>query len=183
MNHTVALEVLDTLHTDIFRIIDMSVYNSKVPVLDPVLQITLPGFDRPVVFSGNDIDEGFSLNLTACHLEVQTQNCDSVRSTLPDGIYILKYSVSPHSVIYVEYNHLRVSSIMNRYLRVLCEIPLANTEPNYETVKKLELLAQIKIYIEAAKAKVEIAHEPQKGMELYLFANKLLSKFDCRNCR
>jgi len=40
----------------------------------------------------------------------------------------------------------------------------------------------IKMYLEAAKAKVEFCHEPQKGMSLYNFALKMLDKLDCVNC-
>ena len=38
------------------------------------------------------------------------------------------------------------------------------------------------MYLQAAVAKVETCHEPQKGMSLYNYAMKLLKKMDCTNC-
>jgi hypothetical protein len=38
------------------------------------------------------------------------------------------------------------------------------------------------MYLEAAKAKVEFCHDPQKGMTLYNYALKMLNKLDCVNC-
>jgi hypothetical protein len=48
--------------------------------------------------------------------------------------------------------------------------------------RRLEELNFIKMYLEAAKSKVEFCHEPQKGMSLYNYALKLLNKMDCINC-
>lgn len=182
MNHILSLEVLDTLNPKILRITDLSVYNSMLPVECNLLEVTLPGFIVPVQFDENVISEGFALNLTACDLEIQSEDCDSNPITLPDGIYVIKYSVSPKSTVYVEYNYLRTTNIMNCYLNNLCDIPLANTEPNKEVSEKLILLRKIEMYIKAAKAQVEIAHNPKKGMELYTYAKKLLTTFDCKNC-
>jgi hypothetical protein len=180
MNHVLSLEAPDTLNKKIFRIVDMSVYNQNVPVECELLEVTLPGFATPATFSG--ISTGFMLNLTACDLEVQTQNCGSDYLDLPDGVYIIKYSLSPADIIYVEYNHLRTSCIMNAYLQQLCKVQLNDCAPGSEIEAKLKLLGEIRTYIDAAKAKVEICHEPQKGMELYTYAKKLLTKFDCSSC-
>jgi hypothetical protein len=183
MNHKLSLEVTDTLNLQILRISDSSVYNSNVPVECPLLEITTPGFVIPVQFNETQIQPGFrSLNLTTCDLDLQIEDCGSAYRNLSDGIYIIKYSVSPGSIVYVEYNHLRTSNIMNNYLKVLCEIPLTDSEPNVEVSRKLDLLREIKMYIDAAKAQVEIAHQPQKGMVLYTYAKKLLNKFDCKTC-
>ena len=46
----------------------------------------------------------------------------------------------------------------------------------------MDKLSQIRMYLEAAKAKVEDCHEPQKGMTLYNYAIKLLNKLECKNC-
>lgn len=181
MNHTLSLEVLDTLNRGIFRITDLSVYHPNVPVECALLEVTLPGFTTSSIF--DELGTGFNLNLTACDLDIQTQDCGSNYLDLPDGIYIIKYSLSPKEIIYVEYNYLRVSCLMNNYLRVLCEVNLGDYAPSAETEEKLKLLNQIRTYIDAAKAKVEICHEPKKGMELYTYAKKLLSKFDCQSCQ
>jgi hypothetical protein len=90
--------------------------------------------------------------------------------------------VSPNDVVYVEYNHLRITQALIRYNKALCALDLAACEPPAKVQEKLERLRMIKMYLDAAKAKVEFCHEPQKGMSLYNYAIKLLNKFDCKNC-
>ncbi|MFZ4059479.1 MAG: hypothetical protein ACOYKE_15150, partial [Ferruginibacter sp.] len=93
--HVLSLEVPDTLNESILRIQDTSIYNPQIEVACPLLQITLPGFNTPAQFTEPDIQPGFSLNLTACDLKIQNAGCGTSYNNLPDGIYIIKYSVSP----------------------------------------------------------------------------------------
>lgn len=181
-NHVLSLEVPDTMNKCILRIVDTSVYNGQVQVACPVLQVTLPGFVRPVTFDESVIQPGFSVNLTACDLEIQTENCGSTFVDLPDGIYIIKYSVSPNDLVYVEYNHLRMTKALNRYYGILCDLDMGACDPP-ETVKdKLNKLRMIRMYMDAAKAQVEICHQPEKGMQLFSYAVKLLDKMTCKTC-
>lgn len=106
-NHVLSLEVPDTMNKCVLRIMDTSIYNTQKPPTCQLLQITPPGWTRPIEFNEGVISPGFSVNLTACDLEMQTVNCGSSYSDLPDGIYIIKYSVAPNDIVYVEYNHLR----------------------------------------------------------------------------
>lgn len=183
MNHKLALEVPDTLNTKILRIEDYSDYNENIPVLCPVLEIAAPGFANPVIIDEDKLKPGFALSLTACDLGLQTFDCDKNPLCLPDGIYDIKYAISPREQVYVEYNYLKISNIMNRYKKILCSIPLCtNSEPTEEIEEKLKKLYKAKMFIEAAKAKVEICHDAKKGMELYNYSKKLLSSFDCETC-
>ena len=180
--HVLSLEAPDTLNHCILRIEDTSVYSELRTPECPILEVTLPGFNYAVQFGADVIAPGFRVNLTACDLDVQTDNCGTTFKNLPDGIYVIKYSVAPNDTVYVEYNHLRVTNLMLNYKKILCELDLAACEPTKEIEKKLKDLRLIRDYIEAAKAKVEICHEPKKGMQLYTYAKKLLSKFECRSC-
>lgn len=177
------LEAPDTLNTCILRIEDTSVYNEDVDVNCPILQVTVPGFDYSVVLKEDeDIEPGFRVNLTACDLEIQTQNCGSVFNGLPDGIYVIKYSVSPNDVVYVEYNHLRITKALNKYNAILCELDVGACEPPADLQKKLRKLFDIKMYLEIAKATVEVCLEPRKGMQLYSYAVEQLDKMNCKSC-
>jgi len=180
--HVLSLEAPDTMTPCILRVVDTSVYNSDVEVKCQILEITLPGFNQAVQFGEDDIDLGFIRNFTACDLQVQIDDCGTTFSDLSDGIYILKWSVSPNDQIYVEYNHLRITNALIRYNMVLCELDMGTCEPDAELAKKMKDLNQIRMYLDAAKAKVEICHEPLKGMELYNYAITLLDKFECRSC-
>lgn len=181
--HVLSLEAPDTMNDCILRVVDTTVYDTNLQVDCPILEITLPGFASSVQLGSDVIAPGFILNLTACDLEIQTANCGTSFNSLQDGIYIIKYSVSPNDQVYVEYNHLRITSALNTYQKVMCDIDVAGCEPNSETAKKLDQLRKIKSYLEAAKAKVEVCHEPKKGMEIYNYAVKLLSKFECNSCQ
>jgi hypothetical protein len=181
-NHVLSLEAPSTLNCSILRIIDTSVYDSSIPIECPILNITLPGFNYSVEMGEPDLASGFSLNLTACNLEVQTSGCGTTYNSLPDGVYVIKYSVSPNDQVYVEYNHLRTTSLRVRYNKILCDLDLSDCKPNTVTTKKMNKLKTIDMYIQAAIAKVETCHDPKKGMQLYTYAKKLLAKFDCITC-
>ena len=182
-NHKLSLEIPETGTDWVMRILDTSAYADSLPIDCPIIEITAPGF-RYSVQIGEDsgLRYNFNLNLTACELELQTQNCGTDFSALPDGIYVIKYSVSPNDTVYVEYNHLRMTKAMMAYQEVLCDLDVAACEPAADVEKKLKDLRMIRMYLDAAKAKVEVCHEPTKGMELYSYAMKLLSKFGCKSC-
>lgn len=181
MRHVLSFEAPKTMNCSILRLIDTSVYSPDVPIECPILNITLPGFNHSVELGEDQIASGFSLILTACNLEVQTEGCGTTYSALPDGVYVLKYSVSPNDQVYVEYNHLRTTKLRIRYQKILCELDIANCEPSSAVEKKMDLLKQIDMYIQAAEAKVETCLDPKKGMQLYTYAKDLLAKFDCKN--
>ena len=180
--HKLSLIALETMNVSSMKLIDTSIYAEGINVKCPLMEITLPGFNYAVQFGEDRIQPEFNAVFTACHLEIQTENCGTQFSPLPDGIYVLKYSVSPNDLVFVEYNHLRITKALTQYSKVLCGIDLAGCEPDSETSKKIEELRKIKMYLEAAKAKVEVCHQPGKGMELYNYAMKLLGKFECSSC-
>jgi hypothetical protein len=178
-NHVLSLEVPTVMNSCILSINDTSVYSPLVPITCPTLNVTVPGFAYSCQF---EVTPGFNQILTACDLQLQTQQCGEVYASIPDGIYIIKYSVSPNDVVYVEYNHLRITQALIRYNKALCDLDLAACEPSAKVQQKLEKLRMIRMYLDAAKAKVEYCHEPQKGMSLYNYAIKLLNKFECKTC-
>jgi hypothetical protein len=179
-NHVLSLDVPDVMNPCIIKLFDTSVYSDLIPVVCPVLTITVPGF---VYSSEIPVNPNFSQTITACDLGLQNTGCDlSEYANLPDGIYVIKYSVSPNEYVYVEYNHLRITQALNKYYKILCELDVSDCEPRKDVEAKLKQLQKIKMYLEAAKAKVEVCHEPDKGMRIYKYAIKLLNKMNCVNC-
>jgi len=178
-NHVLSLEVPTVLNTCVLTIMDTSVYTDLIPVTCETLAITVPGFDYSVEIP---VEAGFIQNITACSLNLQTADCGTSYVNIPDGIYIIKYSVSPNDQVYVEYNHLRISHALNIYNNILCNVDVNACDPPFKIKEKLEALRMIFMYLQAAKSKVEFCHEPQKGMSLYNYALKLLNKMDCKNC-
>lgn len=177
--HKLQLEVPTVMSTCTMLVMDVSAYSELVPVTCETLTITAPGFNYSTQIS---VTQGFSQILTACDLQLQTTNCGTQYADLPDGVYVIKYSVSPNDEVYVEYNHLRITKALNRYYNALCRLDMSNCEPSPIVKEKLAKLAEVRQYLDAAKAKVEFCHEYQKGMTLYNYAMKLLNKIDCTNC-
>ena len=187
-NHVLSLEVPTVLNTCVLKIFDASVYQTgtpNIPIICPTLTITVPGFTYSIEITGtamtNFVEFGH-ITITACDLGLQTEGCGSVYGEIPDGIYVLKYSISPNEQVFVEYNHMRISKALNKYNNILCNIDIAACDPPAMIKERLERLRLIKMYLDAAKAKVEFCHDPQKGMTLYNYALKLLNKFECKNC-
>jgi len=180
--NVLSLEAPDTMNKCILRVVDTSLYNSQTPIVCPLLQITLPGFNVPVQFTDADIAPGFNLNLTACDLDLQVNNCGTVYNDLPDGIYIIRYSVSPNDIVYVEYNHLRITCALNKIQAIYCDLDLAACDPPTKVKDVLRQVQLIQQYLNAAKAQVEFCHQPSKGMDLYRYALKLIAKIDCSSC-
>ena len=187
-NHVLSLEVPQVMNECILKILDTSVYqviDPNIPIICPTLNVTVPGFNYSNQIEGavmqDFVTEGH-ITLTACDLQLQNVNCGTKYFNLPDGIYIIKYSVSPNDQVYVEYNHLRITYALNKYYKILCDIDVADCDPPYKIKEKLEELRLIFMYLQAAKSKVEFCLEPQKGMSLYNYALKLLNKMECSNC-
>lgn len=180
MKHILSLEVPDTANSQIFRIIDTSQYASDLAVVYPLLTITSPGFTAPVVI---EPIEDFNLVLNSCSLGVQLTNCEEILAPLADGLYHIRYAVSPHDSVYVEYKHLRVVCILNKYYHALSQIEIEGCSPDECTRQQLKELRLIKSFIDAAKAKVEYSHKCEEGLELLSCAQKKLKAYDEFCCK
>ena len=166
-------------------ILDTSIYAENMPISCPTLQVLMPGFTAATTITEDSVpplEAGFSRHLTACDLEVQRENCGSVYNCLPDGIYVIRYSVSPNNLIYVEYNHLRMVQAMKMYQQHLCDLELQACAIPADKKARFNELMEIKGFLDSAKAKVDFCHEPSKGMELYNYALSRLKKLDCKSC-
>jgi hypothetical protein len=84
--------------------------------------------------------------------------------------------------MYVEYNHLRVTSLRKKLKDEWCKLKLSACEPIPETKNKFLSLMEITGYIDAAQAKVEYCLDHEQGMVLYNYAKKLLDNYSCKLC-
>lgn len=176
--HQLSLDVPETNNCQVFRVFDTSLYTDDLEVTCGTLQITSPGFNEPVNI---EVLPGFNLILNACTLGLQSSGCGTISQRLPDGIYTIRYSVSPNDKVYVEYQYLRVCQTLNKYFNFLCKLEMAACEPQPDVKADLEELRMIRSFIDAAKVKVEYCESPQQGMDLFLYAQSRLQKFgkDC----
>jgi hypothetical protein len=182
--HTLSLNIPTILNDCIIRIEDTSVYATgldgcELPIECPQLYILPPGFSQATSI---DVTPNFVLNLNACDLSLQTSGCGTQMNSLPDGVYVIRYSIAPNDYVYVEYNHLRITNALIKYNELLCELDVAACNPLQEVQDKLQELRLIRMLLDAAKAKVEFCHNPSAGMDLYEYAKKRLDKMDCTVC-
>jgi hypothetical protein len=176
--HQLSLDIPETNNCQVLRVFDTSLYTEDLEVTCGTLQITSPGFNEPVNI---EVLPGFNLILNACTLGIQSSGCGTTSQRLPDGIYTIRYSVSPNDKVYVEYQYLRVCQTLNKYFNFLCKLEMAACEPQPDVKADLEQLRMIRSFIDAAKVKVEYCESPQQGMDLFLYAQSRLQKFgkDC----
>ena len=174
--HILSLEIPTVSNCDLLCIKDTSQYNKDLAVDCEELLITLPGYTVPVLIK---VDKDFDMCLTACTLALQTTNCGVTQEKIPDGIYIVKYSVSPNSKVYVEYNHLRVTRLLNTYYEVLCDLDVQACQPNSTKQDLLAEMSYIRTMIDAAVSNVEYCQSSAQGMQLYNYAKERLNKIAC----
>jgi hypothetical protein len=173
MKHLLSLEIPDTLDTCAMMVRDMSVYSDLLPYECATLQVTAPGWITASKFE--DLDKNFTLVMTACTMGSQTVDCDNPMK-LVDGMYVVKWSISPNATVYVEYNHLRITSALRAIQSILCCLDLRTCLPEPKILFTLRELSEWEMMLKAAKATVEVCHKPSKGMEMYTFALKNLHR-------
>tara|TARA_R110002012_G_scaffold317536_2_gene534227 strand:+ start:1013 stop:1588 length:576 start_codon:yes stop_codon:yes gene_type:complete len=174
--HILSLEIPTVSNCDLLCIKDTSQYSKELAVDCEELLITLPGYTVPVLIK---VDKDFDMCLTACTLALQKTECGTVQQNIPDGIYIIRYSVSPNSKVYVEYNHLRVTRLMTEYYNVLCGLDVQACQPNSDKEELLSELYYIRTMIDAAVSNVEYCQSSAQGMQLYNYAKQRLNKILC----
>lgn len=176
--HILALEVPYTTNEGIFRLDDVSVY-ADMPVNCPNVQILPPGYKVPA--SIDPLQSGFRLILNSCTLGISPiGDCSQMLPNIPDGLYHIRYSVSPNDRVYVEYDHLRTVKALNRYYELLCSINLQCCLPGKETEETLRELDIIYNYILGAKVTVENCHRQEDGINLLRYANVLMDKMTAK---
>jgi hypothetical protein len=181
MKHQLSLEIPDTNNTQIFRLFDTSTYATDLKTTCGMIQITAPGFTVPVQIETLPY---FNLVLNACTLGIYQGGCSEYMPDLPDGIYKVAYSVSPNDQVFVEYQYLRITHLLNEYFEQLCKLEIAGCEPTAEVKAKLRELRFIRSLLDAAKVKVEYCNAPTQGIEMFQYAQKRLHKFSggCKTC-
>ena len=103
--------VINTFSTKTLGIADISTYDTNPPVLiAPTMEITIPGYTVPVSIPFIPLDFNVYNSIT---LGLNTFSGGT--QPLPDGIYFLKYSVSPAYLNYTEKNIMRTERIQEKF--------------------------------------------------------------------
>lgn len=177
--HFLALEIPDTYNPKILVVRDNSEYSTELAVQCQNLEVFIPGFNNPAQL---DFSSAWSNNLSACALGIQSEDCGDYQADLPDGIYTIRYSVSPNDKVYVEYEHLRATGVLNMYFQALGNIALSPCAPSDEVLSQLRELELIKSFIDVAKIRVEEQHRAKEGIDMLIYAKNRLDKLLNKKC-
>ena len=181
--HILSLEVLNVSNPKYLSIKDTSSYAKGLGTDCAELLITPPSPDGTTKKTSIiEVKPGFDLSITACALNLQSMSCNEIRTAIPDGVYVIRYQLSPHDKTYVEYNFLRTTSTMKMYYEKLCALDMAACEPDSIRKKLLMEMNMIKMLIDGAKSKVEYCSQPGAGEELLNYAIKKLERIVCKQC-
>ena len=160
--HQLDFNIIDDVINDkeIMLFLDKSDYMEN-PSL-PVLEVKFPNFNDyyKVPIIPNQINK-----LTTSALRFTDERAD-----FPDGVYVVRYSVSPHDRTAVCKNYLRTVTLN-------CNIKEHLEGTSLDEKEKINLLYEIDKYLFAAKGQVE--KHPNQANELFRYALKLFKQIDC----
>lgn len=177
--HIIQLEFPKTTNKGIFLIRDTSIYASSIPVNCAAIEILPPGYNTPSVIQ---VAPGFDLILNACTIGILASGCSDHCPDLPDGVYQIRYSVSPSDKLNAEYKLLRDIQFKNRLAKVMCEQGLGDFKPSAEMDFQIAELQKITYYADTAVALVEDQNKTEEGMDVFRYAISKLAKFSCSTC-
>lgn len=171
----------NTYNCKTLRIEDNSVYDLTQPIKNPILEIKSPGLTSFVPFYfPNEKWKYIVLNCSS--LKVCCGRKASTLSVLPDGIYEIKYSVSPNLTCMVEFNHMRVCQIMSNYIKILGLFLSSKCSMTNKEAEQIEKeLIEIKDTIDASVYAVEEGLDSALGLDLYDEAIKRLNRINDGN--
>lgn len=170
--HILGVDIIPTNNVNILHLFDTSVYAEGLGKTCIHLEITLPGFKEVRLIEPNP---NFNLPLNAITMALIPETADYL-IPLPDGLYHIRYSLSPNDQVWVELDHLRTVAFDQEMFEQRCMIKLNACSPGEDVVKQLKDLQEVENYLKAAIAKVEYCGELDRGMELFNYAKRLFDR-------
>lgn len=166
--------VVPTYNTLTLGIADASTYVTTPSA--PTIEITIPGFGivtLPFVPNDFNIFNSTSLGITSV---------GDPLLPLPDGVYYLKYSISPAYVNYVEKTIIRVETLQERFDAAFMKLDMMQCDLAIKTQQKVTLNS-IYFFIQGSIAAANNC-AVETSNKLYAQASNMLNNFiktDC-NC-
>jgi len=168
--------VVPTYSTLTLGVMDASTYptNPSPPISGASMRITIPGFgDAPLLpFDINSFNLYNSGNLGITEVGVD--------QPLPDGIYRLRYSISPAYLNFVERTIMRTEKIQEKFDRAFLQLDLMECDGAIKTQSSVTLNT-INFFIQGAIAAGNNCAEYEAN-RLYNQADNMLNSFLRSNC-
>jgi len=173
---TLDILVIPTYNTLTLGIADASTYDTDPPVVTaPTIEITIPGFTTPVFlpFVVNDFN---IFNSTSLGLS----GVGDPLIPLPDGIYYLRYTVTPAYINYVEKNIMRTELIQEKFDSAFMKLDMMECDLAIKTQSKVNLNSIYYMISGSIAAANNCAVDTANT--LYIQANNMLNNFIRNNC-
>ncbi len=144
-------------------VVDTSVYNPDVPVSNPLICVTLPGFTQ-----------SSAVSKTFYPLQVNVVDGSYFGSNvcLPDGVYTFTVSVDPNDKVYATKTHLRTINIRKK----LKDISLEKLDNGYDLCGIFDLYNYLTV------AEQIVCEDPDKANTLLEYVNAFVDSSSCNNC-
>jgi hypothetical protein len=167
--------VVPTYNIQTIGIADASTYPTIPVVQAPTIEIDVPGFGTVTLpFIPNDVN---IFNSTSLELS----DVGSPLMPLPDGIYKLRYSVTPAYENFVEKTILRVDQLQERFDGAFMKLDMMECDLAIKTQQKVEL-SSINFFIQGAIAAANNC-ATDRASKLYSQASKMLNNFMRNGCQ
>jgi hypothetical protein len=167
--------VVPTYNLKTLGIADASTY-PDVPVPQaPTVEIEVPGFgvvSLPFVPNDFNVFNSTSLGLS---------NIGAPTVPLPDGLYRIKYSITPAYENFIEKTIMRVEQLQERFDAAFMKLDMMECDLAIKTQQKVELNS-IYFFIQGAIAAANNCAN-QRASALYNQASKMLNNFMRNGCR
>jgi len=170
--------VVPTYNTMLLGIADASMYPEELladPSLvgSPTIHIKIPGFGEVALpFRVNEVNVFNSIHLGLS----QPGECIPI----PDGIYHLKYTISPAHENYVNKTIIRVDKLQEKFDEAFMKLDMMGCNEGNKKQMKAELM-DISFLISGAIATANNC-ATSESEKLYKQADKMLNNFKNKNC-
>lgn len=179
--HSLSLDINRKTTCDKLTIQDTSWYDPLYPVENPILEVMSP---ISTCFSVFTLTHPWCLKTLTCQ-DLSICYNEQNGTILPDGNYIIKYSIDPNLSTMVEFNHFRVCNIMKnlilqicKFLSERCNMSLSEQKAEKERLLDIESIINYSVY--ASEECLDI----EEAKRLYNEANKKLNESgDCPTCK
>lgn len=167
--------VIPTYNNLTLGIADVSTYPTTPAISSPTIEITVPTFGKVTLpFNPNDFNIFNSLSLGI------TSVGDPLLP-LPDGIYYLKYTVTPAYINFVEKSIIRVDQLQEKFDSAFMKLDMMECDRAIKTQQKVELNS-IYFFIQGAIAAANNCAVDEAN-KLYIQAKKMLNNFTNGGCQ
>lgn len=171
---TLDILIFDTHSPTTLAIGDASTYPTGFNVSTPTIEITVPSY--PVISIAFAASSVQVYNSTS--LGITSEGCDN--TSLPDGLYKIKYSIYPAYLYFTEKTFLRTDRLWAKFDEVYLKLDIFQCDDaiKYQEKQQLDVIED---YINGAIAAANKCAN-KLAVELYTKANSLIDKFINNTC-